>query len=387
MRSSVFLGVLRALSRFEGSPFNSYDLQHALEVVQVETDSSVTLARDPDRNLFRNSGQYWRGTGLLRPDKGEIRLTPLGRRVASGQITQGEFAAIMVQQTTLPNPWTYSPSELAKWRAADLEIKSLQLILEIIERLGVEHGRSEAYLTNNELTGVVIPLAGEKVGPSNMASYVTSYRQGALDISGWPDCVPAANDKRLAHEFLLFLSHFGILRRGNEGSRDERRFYMDEVFEMEEAVVPAQGSIFESEESAEQVVSGIIHSPLPSIVERQRTRTTVLARSGQAQFRRRVLKAYKARCWLTNESIPEVLEAAHIVPAGERGSDEIDNGLCLRIDVHRLYDSGHLRIRSSGDVTFSDSVARSVSYSALSRSVVIPSFVNPANIEWRHKYQ
>jgi hypothetical protein len=387
LKAPVFLGVLRALQRFEGSPFSSPALRDELQVVGDETSSSVTLGRDdPDRNLFRNSGQYWRGTGLLRPVSGGIQLTPLGRRVANGQITQGEFAAVMIQQTTLPNPWTYRPQEMENWQAADLEIKPLKLILEVIERLGAEHGDPQAYLTNNELVGVVVPLAGERTPPNNIARHVSRYRRGTLNVSDWPDCAPGANDERLTREFLLFLSSFGILRHDPEGSRDEQRFYMDEAFNVDEAIAPIQDSIFKDDASAEQAVDEIIHSPLPSIVERQRTLTTASTRRGQAQFRTLVLRMYGGRCWLTNEAIPEVLEAAHIVPVEYQGSDEANNGLCLRVDVHRLYDSGHVRIRSNGDVALSDVAKKSVSYSALPQKVTFPPFLNPANIAWRNEY-
>jgi hypothetical protein len=103
---SVFLGVLRTLARHEGQAPSEPALAAELARVQAETGSPVNLARSGERNLIRNSGQYWKGTGLLEPDRGEIHLTPIGRRVAEGKIAQTEFTALMIQQTVLPNPWT-----------------------------------------------------------------------------------------------------------------------------------------------------------------------------------------------------------------------------------------------------------------------------------------
>ena len=60
----VFLGVLRALEQFEGEPYSSEHLHNELKRVKAETRTNIDLARTPARNLFRNSGQYWRGTGL-----------------------------------------------------------------------------------------------------------------------------------------------------------------------------------------------------------------------------------------------------------------------------------------------------------------------------------
>lgn len=195
------------MQRFEGSPFSSYALRDELKVVGDKTSSSVTLGRDdPDRNLFRNSGQYWRGAGLLRPGPGEIQLTPLGRRVANGQITQGEFAAIMIQQTTLPNPWIYDDQEIANWQAANLEIKPLKLILEVIERLGHERGISHSYLTNNELIGIVVPLAGEQAPPNEIARCIFRRRNGTLDISDWPDCAQTISESPASSCFSWLIS-------------------------------------------------------------------------------------------------------------------------------------------------------------------------------------
>jgi len=68
-----------------------------------------------------------------------------------------------VQQTVLPNPWTYSPQEIARWRDANLEIRPLSLILEVMEALKRDHGGiRNAFITPNELIRIIIPLAGIK---------------------------------------------------------------------------------------------------------------------------------------------------------------------------------------------------------------------------------
>ncbi len=379
----VFLGALRVFARHEGVAPADPAIATELRIVQSETHTSVDLARTPERNLIRNSGQYWKGTGLLVKQPGKIGLTAFGRRVAEGHITQAEFAAIMVQQTVLPNPWTNSPDEIAKWKAAKLEIRPLQLILEIIEILGRENAKS-SYLTNKELTRVVIPLAGIKATSIDIAQKIILFRDEELDVSSWPDCVPAANDHRLAREFLLFLSNFGLLELRADGSNEEQRFYLKELFDVKSAIIPVHASIFEA--SAEQAVDEVRHSPLPSIIERQRTFTTALRRSGQAQFRAKIIKAYNGSCLLTQETISDVLEAAHIVPVSDGGSDDDNNGFCLRVDIHRLFDSGNIRIKPTGELLLSEVAAASRNYSLLPKKIAIPSFVNPANVAWREKY-
>lgn len=69
-----------------------------------------------------------------------------------------------------------------------------------------------------------------------------------------------------------------------------------------------------------------------------------LARPAQAKFRAKTLHLYNYRCAITGCSVREALEAAHIRPVSKSGTDEASNGLLLRADLHRLFDSGHLAI-------------------------------------------
>jgi predicted restriction endonuclease len=125
---------------------------------------------------------------------------------------------------------------------------------------------------------------------------------------------------------------------------------------------------------------------LPSLIERQRTTTTVLSRQGQPKFRKQILRISQGQCLITGERIGEVLEAAHIIPVTSGGADETDNGICLRVDIHRLFDSGNIRLRPSGELQFSDAIKTSQNYGILPQSIVIPSFIKMANVEWRYKY-
>lgn len=395
LKAPAFLGVLRVLSRHVGEAFNSQPVFEDLSAIQIDLKEvlksrsrPLTLARDMNRNVVRNSGQYWRGTGLLSQDRGVIALTDFGQRVALGAVTQGEFAALMVQQTVLPNPATYSPTAMQPWKDAGLQIRPLKLILETIEQLGRYHGGTDAaWLNRDELTGVIIPLAGVSASVPEITHHVAQYRNGQLDISGWPNCVPGANDKRLAREFLLFLANFGLLRLDtSERTNAKQRFRMDELFDVDAVIAPQNASIFDDNADSEQAVEGVRHSLLPSIIERQRTLTQVLARTGQSRFRACIMAAYEGRCLLTGETIREVLEAAHIVPVTSNGSDDPNNGLCLRVDIHRLYDSGNLRIRPDGTLMLSEAVASSENYQILPQIVEFPDFVNPANVAWRDAY-
>lgn len=62
----------------------------------------------------------------------------------------------------------------------------------------------------------------------------------------------------------------------------------------------------------------------------------------------------------TGEATPELLEAEHIQPYIDYSSNHVQNGLYLRVDLHRLFDNGLLaidenfRIRLSGLLKESD---------------------------------
>lgn len=51
---------------------------------------------------------------------------------------------------------------------------------------------------------------------------------------------------------------------------------------------------------------------------------------------------YGRRCAVTGERALPVLDAAHIEPYLGPASNHIQNGLALRADIHRLYDTGYV---------------------------------------------
>ncbi|HEV8083341.1 MAG TPA: HNH endonuclease [Chitinophagaceae bacterium] len=70
-------------------------------------------------------------------------------------------------------------------------------------------------------------------------------------------------------------------------------------------------------------------------------------RLGQGAFRVLVTDAYTRRCSITGEKTLPVLEAAHIKPYALAGPHAISNGLLLRSDVHKLFDTGYLTVTNN----------------------------------------
>lgn len=69
-------------------------------------------------------------------------------------------------------------------------------------------------------------------------------------------------------------------------------------------------------------------------------------RKGQAQFRLNILKAYDFKCVISEETCLDIIEGAHIQQYINQNSNHIQNGIALRIDLHRLFDAGLITIDS-----------------------------------------
>ncbi|GAA0432418.1 hypothetical protein Aca07nite_19530 [Actinoplanes capillaceus] len=72
----------------------------------------------------------------------------------------------------------------------------------------------------------------------------------------------------------------------------------------------------------------------------RRGTTTRKQRPGQRLFKLKVIQRYGARCPLSGVTVLEMLEAAHLVPDGNNGSEDPRNGLPLNAALHRAFDAG-----------------------------------------------
>lgn len=84
----------------------------------------------------------------------------------------------------------------------------------------------------------------------------------------------------------------------------------------------------------------------PNAIERKYAVREVKSRLHQAAFRDMVLTAYRHKCAISGLPVPELLEAAHIIPdAHALGAAEIQNGICLSRLHHRAFDAMLIGIR------------------------------------------
>jgi len=379
----IYLGVLRVLRAYEGFAPSSVEVAAALSVVEQQISGKVAtrvrLQRSQERNLLRHSGQYWKALGLLSDTSGMISLTDYGRRVADGGITKDEFAITVIKSLTLPNRLIEDTSE---WQRVGLEIKPLELILKILAELARSYGITQAFITPIELSKVVIPLAGTNAPLEEYVESIILYREDSLDMTEWSNCTPEANDERMAREFLLFLSHYGFCNR--VGTRPQNEKYCFDESALSE--IQNLTNLRVNEGETVDIITQIRATNSSVIARRQRVQRAVWERPGQYRFRQDVLKSYDYSCLLTQEKLPDVLEAAHIIPVKYNGSDALSNGLCLRADLHRLFDGGHLRIAPNGGVVLSEAAQQSPTYSQLPQQIMLPSFLSRDSIKWRWNY-
>ncbi|GGS34084.1 HNH endonuclease [Streptomyces badius] len=78
-----------------------------------------------------------------------------------------------------------------------------------------------------------------------------------------------------------------------------------------------------------------------------------------------MVRQYGLVCAVTGAAPAEVLEAAHVRPFSDTQHHRVEEGLMLRSDVHRLFDSGLLAIDSDLVVQVAPSLAGHRLYSAL----------------------
>ena len=74
-------------------------------------------------------------------------------------------------------------------------------------------------------------------------------------------------------------------------------------------------------------------------------------------FKRLVGQAYKFKCAFTGLRMPPLaqgflpgVDAAHIYPWSQLGSNEVTNGICLSKQMHWAFDEGVLRLIHDGDI-------------------------------------
>lgn len=98
----------------------------------------------------------------------------------------------------------------------------------------------------------------------------------------------------------------------------------------------------------------------------------VRERAGQVKFRETLMIAYGGRCCITECNVGAALEGAHIDPFYGSISDNPQNGLLVRRDIHALFDCGLLAINPKNGLVHISSEAQAYpEYKAIHKRVSI----------------
>lgn len=385
---AVLLGLVNRMAKIEDghTKYSSEKFSKVLCDLDKDIVTTVNLSsRNGERNLMRNSSQYWKVFGLIPQNShGIITLTPLAREIAEGKVNQFDFAASMIVTFTLPNKVSYTENQIWQWKENDLTIHPFKLILSIIRELA-KTGSENGWMDNQELYTIVVPMAGDKRSFKEIASLILKYRQNPSIVTGWPDCVPRSNDKRFCGEYLRFLANFGYLEKGEDTSadRDTLKYkYINELdYEIEELINGTWS------ENSKNLIQMIQKSDIASVVSMSSISRSN-SRPGQQRFRHGLLE-YIKKCPITGVDLPNVLQAAHIKPHAYGGPESIDNGFPLRADIHCLFDAGLLNIKPTDNgricqIELTDSEVINNYRELYNKFFEVPEITNMDYIRWRY---
>jgi hypothetical protein len=91
----------------------------------------------------------------------------------------------------------------------------------------------------------------------------------------------------------------------------------------------------------------------------------VKVRIGQPAFRAELIGKYGSVCAFTGSAPREALEACHLYSYAEIGRHDVEGGLLLRRDLHRLFDQGLLAVSPRGTIDVAERLMQFKLYAAL----------------------
>ena len=115
--------------------------------------------------------------------------------------------------------------------------------------------------------------------------------------------------------------------------------------------------------------------------------TSVEIRDGAQIFRDNVLRIYNFCCCVTGSKISAILEAAHIQDHSDSRNNDFRNGLCLRSDIHTLFDRDLLKIDTSYSIQLDESIKNSEYGNLAGRKINLPDqqidWPSKSHIQWK----
>lgn len=255
--------------------------------------------------------------------------------------------------------WVLEPEDLVDFSIEQVEeiwsnraqlCGSKEAAAEVLAIIEVVRGNSsnyqgwQAHINRDEIEELDIPFLDE----DSEESYISSINRNALSLhqvlglsdnelkNAWKNRPASFSSVEAACQALALLRQkAGVVN----SSAWQALINHDEIKKLKDDL-PYEGSASSFDNSK------FDNKSLDSIAldEKKRRKSVSVVREGQQDFRQQVLNNYYGSCCISGSRIRTVLEAAHINPYTGHHSNRLDNGLCLRVDIHRLFDNFLLSI-------------------------------------------
>ncbi|MFE8886863.1 HNH endonuclease [Pseudarthrobacter enclensis] len=292
-----WFAILEIISRHEGEDHTDLRSPIFSELQQKFPRDSWT-GEHGDRSFFRDYAAAWVGTGVLAPmvETGQrFELTARGRHLVG------------------------HPEQLEEYFRQVLDAYS-----ESIE----VNGRSLTWSPVEIISAVL--RSRHQIDLSDL-----EYEAAKLATACYPELdlvsASAATNQRRFRSYLLVMQNAGAIQRYSRSVQVIDPEYLES---MTRPRVSWTADVLDELDLVELNAD-----------DRRRSEREAVVREGQEQFSREVKSAYGNQCCVTLTAETGVLEAAHIVPYMGRHSNSVRNGLCLAVDIHRLFDKNLLGIR------------------------------------------
>ena len=94
------------------------------------------------------------------------------------------------------------------------------------------------------------------------------------------------------------------------------------------------------DESKNSFAAPKIDTPIELFGSHRKTKTEISRAERDPHFKFHILKRFEGKCVVTGTDVIQVLDAAHIIPVANKGTESVENGLLLTASAHRSFDAG-----------------------------------------------
>ena len=318
LEPSHWFGVLEILSRHDLADMRNPKDPMYQDLKSAFPETVWISEHDKKHNFFRDYQGAWTLTGVLEPTRntgGKISLTKNGRLLARGLLSQ---RAVMVQA-------------MARYEEDNGE-HSFAIL-------------ASAFLALNDQSLTISQIYfGIQLNwrPGDGIPVVAPYK------STKKNTIPDTPRRRLRAILKLMTSYGALICIDDEWSVNDRGL-LEAIAKGADLPEPEEPEDIEEEpedydeesvisEIEKELQDAILGSKDASENVRKKVLREIAVRQGQAAFRKQLLSLYRGRCAITKWDTPLTLEAAHVVPVADEGSNEVTNGILLRSDIHTLFD-------------------------------------------------